>query len=282
MNDRWLHPPSGSSARALLLTILGEFVLPHDGAIWTSTVVRTLATLGVDERNARQAIARLAERGTVRAERQGRRARWHVTPAGTRLLTDGTKRIYEFGAGSDTWDERWLVVLCSVPEGQRAKRHQLRKQLEFAGFGFVAPGVAISPHLEREGAAGAVLGELDLLPQAAVFRAEAGALVSTDELLGRAWDLDGLAAGYVAFVEEFGDRAATEPEGRFAALVELVHAWRRFPFVDPEIPHRLLPESWPSHRAKRLFDTLHDRWSRDANEWYERVERAEGAERAED
>lgn len=274
MDDRSLRPRSGASARALLLTILGEFVLPHDRAIWTSTVVRTLETLGVDERNARQAIARLADRGTVHSEKVGRRARWRLTAAGTRLLTDGTKRIYEFGSGNDAWDGRWLVVLCSVPEDQRAKRHQLRSQLEFSGFGFVAPGVAISPHLDREGVANAVLGELDLLPQAVVFRAEAGELVSTDELLERAWDLDRLADRYSGFIGDFSVRTAEDEETRFAACVELVHEWRRFPLVDPEIPPRLLPADWPSHRAKELFDTLHRRWSPDANRWYESVERA--------
>ena len=144
VNDRTMRPRSGSSAKALLLTILGEFVLPHAGSLWTSTVVDALGALDVDERNARQAVARLAERGTVRSVKHGRRARWHLTDQGQRLLTDGTQRIYEFGRREDTWDGRWLVVLCSVPEEQRAKRHQLRSRLGFAGFGFLGAGVAVS------------------------------------------------------------------------------------------------------------------------------------------
>lgn len=256
----------------MLLTVLGEFVLPHEGHLWTSSVVETLGTLDIDERNARQAIARLADRGIVRSEKRGRRARWHLTESGSRLLTDGTKRIYEFGDGADDWDERWLVVLCSVQEDQRAKRHQLRGQLEFAGFGFVAPGVAISPHLDREKAANDVLSELDLLPQAVVFRAEAGSLVSTDDLLTRAWDLDGLAAHYHEFISTFGDRSPTDGAESFAAVVELVHEWRRFPFVDPEIPPRLLPADWPSHDAKQLFDQQHQRWSASAHRWYQSLE----------
>ena len=224
-----MRPASGSSARALLLTILGELVLPHGGALWTSTVVGALATLDVDERNARQAIARLAERGTVRSEKHGRKARWHLTESGCRLLTTGTRRIYEFGAGGDTWDGRWLVVLCSVPEEQRAKRHQLRSQLGFAGFGFLGAGVAISPHLEREAAATTVLQDLGLLPGAIVFRAETGDLVDGDDLLRRAWDLDALAAHYGAFVADVTTRAPATDEARFAALVELVHALAAVP-----------------------------------------------------
>lgn len=270
--NRALRTRSGSSAKDLLLTVLGEFVLPHGRALWTSTVVRTLASLGVDERNARQAVARLAERGIVRSVRVGRRARWHLTDAGVRLLTDGTTRIYGFGTDPPDWDERWLVVLCSVPEDQRAKRHQLRSELEFAGFGFIAGGVAITPHVDREAAANRVLDALGLLPGAVVFRAETGSLVSTERLLADAWDLRGLAAHYDRFVADFSGRSADGRESRFAALVELVHEWRRFPFIDPEIPRRLLPPDWPGDRAKRLFDALHDRWSTDANAWYDATE----------
>jgi phenylacetic acid degradation operon negative regulatory protein len=274
MTDRAMRPRSGSSAKALLLTTLGEFVLPHGGSVWTSTVVSALAVLGVEERNARQAVARLADQGILRSEKEGRKARWHLTDQGSRLLTVGSGRIYQFGAGGDTWDERWLVVLCSVPEDQRAKRHQLRSQLGFAGFGFLAPGVAISPHLDREDAANAVLKDLGLLPGAVVLRAETGELVAPDELLRRAWDLDSLASGYDGFIAAFKRRSPRSDEANFAALVDLVHAWRRFPFVDPEIPARLLPSRWPGTMAKELFDARHAAWSPGANAWYEEGESA--------
>lgn len=275
LSPQAMRPRSGSSAKSVLLTMLGEFVLPHGGATWTSTVVRALGALAIGERNARQAVARLADQGVVRSEREGRKARWHLTDHGRHLLTAGTERIYGFGLGDDAWDGRWLVVLCSVPEDQRTKRHQLRTQLGFVGFGFLGPGVALSPHLDREGAANEVLRDLDLLPGAVVFRAESGTLVAPDDLLGRAWDLDALAADYGAFIAGVEDRTPTTDEGRFAALVDLVHAWRRFPFVDPEIPRRLLPAPWPGLRARALFDARHRAWAPGANAWYEAVERSD-------
>jgi phenylacetic acid degradation operon negative regulatory protein len=264
-----MRPRAGSSAKALLLTTLGEFVLPRGGAIWTSSVVRCLGALGVGERNARQAVARLAEQGIVRSEREGRLARWHLTDAGAHLLTSGTERIYGFGAGHDDWDGRWLVVLCSVPEEQRTKRHQLRSQLAFTGFGFLAPGIAISPHLDREPAATAVLADLGLVSGAAVFRAEPAAVTPAGDLLDRAWDLGVLAAEYRRFLADFGARTPRTDEQRFAALVDLVHAWRRFPFVDPEIPRRLLPARWPGRRAKDTFDVRHAAWAPGAGAWFD-------------
>ena len=205
----------------------------------------------------------------MRSEKHGRRARWHLTDEGRRLLIDGTQRIYGFGGREDTWDGRWLVVLCSVPEEQRAKRHQLRSRLGFAGFGFLGAGVAVSTHLDREATANAVLKDLGLLPGAVVFRAETGDLVEAGDLLRRAWDLDALAADYAGFVDAFGARDPEPTADCFAALVDLVHEWRRFPFVDPEIPARLLPARWPGRHAKDVFDARHASWSPAANSWYE-------------
>ena len=194
MDDRALRPRSGASAKALLLTVLGELVLPHGGAIWTSTVVRAPRRCSTS-RSATPArpLARLADQGTLRSEKHGRRARWHLTDAGRRLLVDGTERIYELGAGDDRWDGRWLVVLCSVPEDQRAKRHQLRTQLGSPGSGSSPPASPCRPHLDREPAANAVLAELDLLPGRWCSVPRPATSSRPDDLLARAWDLDALA-----------------------------------------------------------------------------------------
>jgi phenylacetic acid degradation operon negative regulatory protein len=251
---------------------MGEFVLPYGGAVWTTTVLRGLGALGVEERNARQAVFRLVEQGTVRSERKGRRARLHLTEPGRKLLSTGSRRIYEFGAGKADWDGRWLVVLCFVTEDQRAKRHQLRTRLEFAGFGFLAPGVAISPHVELELEANEILEDLGLVAGAVVFRAETGLLVDARDLLRQGWDLTSLAGRYRDFLTSFERRAPAGGEESFAALIELVHSWRRFPFVDPEIPSRLLPDGWPGQLAKEVFSRCHSLWSPAARGWYEEID----------
>ena len=124
--------------------MLGEFVLPNGGAVWTSTVVDGLAQVGIEERNARQALARLGDDGIVRAAREGRRARWHLTERGAEILAGGTRRIYGFGTRADDWDGSWVVVTCAIPETDRSKRVRLRTRLGFEGFGFLAPGGALT------------------------------------------------------------------------------------------------------------------------------------------
>src|SRR4051812_42329596 len=57
------HAAGAESARGLLLTVLGELVLPAGGAVWTSAVIDVLGRLGVEEKAARQALMRTAGAG---------------------------------------------------------------------------------------------------------------------------------------------------------------------------------------------------------------------------
>jgi phenylacetic acid degradation operon negative regulatory protein len=267
-----LRPCEQASAKVLALTLLSELVLPNGGAVWTSTLVRGLDLLHVEERNARMAVTRLAERGLLRAEREGRRARWHLTDEGRALLGSGAERVHRFAAASEGWDGRWLLVVCSVPERHRPKRYQLRAHLRFAGFGFLDAGIAISPHVDREALVVDLLAELGLSDEAVVVRAEAGKLTADEDLLERAWDLGDLAMRYRTFNEAFRRRVPTTGAACLVGLVELVWAWSRFPFVDPELPSQLLPARWPGRAAERLFHERYALWRPAAVGWYLQAE----------
>lgn len=96
----------GGSARSLLLTVFGEYVLPHGRPVWTSTLLHVLGGLGVEEKSARQALHRMSGGGWIRSERAGRRVRWSLTQHGRTLLTEGAERIYSFGRDRESWDGR--------------------------------------------------------------------------------------------------------------------------------------------------------------------------------
>ena len=70
------HEAGAASARGLLFTVLGEFVLPTGGSAWTSAFIDVFGRLGVEEKAIRQALARTAADGWIRPERHGRRTRW--------------------------------------------------------------------------------------------------------------------------------------------------------------------------------------------------------------
>jgi phenylacetic acid degradation operon negative regulatory protein len=269
-----------TSARSILMTILGEFVLPRHEAAWTSTLVAALAMFDVEEKSARQALARSASEGWIASQRFGRRVRWELTPPGRRLLTEGAERIYGFGRRAHPWDGQWLVVLVSVPEAKRELRHRLRTQLSWAGFGSPAAGVWVSPDITHQDEARAILDKLALSAGAMSFTARYGAVGQQQSMVTSAWDLDGIAARYEEFIDQFTGLQPRTPDEVLRAQIRLVHEWRRFPFLDPQLPPELLPPKWSGIRASVLFHDKHVRWRPAAQDrWAALVEAEPGSAR---
>ncbi|HLH84612.1 MAG TPA: PaaX family transcriptional regulator C-terminal domain-containing protein [Trebonia sp.] len=261
------HAAGAPSARGMLLTLLGEFVLPADGMAWTSAVLAAFERLGVAEKAARQALMRTANAGWLRPEKIGRRTRWQLTPAARQLLTDGAERIYSFGPVQD-WDGQWVLVAVRVPESDRRARHVVRTRLAWAGFGSLGPGLWISPHTERQQEAIRVLREAGAGDDANVFVARRTGLSDTRAMVAAAWDLPAIEAEYERFVAEFGGRT---PGDVLARQLELVHAWRRFPSLDPALPRELLPARWTGTRAAELFAERHEQWLPDSRREWKRL-----------
>jgi phenylacetic acid degradation operon negative regulatory protein len=255
---RSVSPPS---ARSLLLTVLGELVLPNDNPVWTSALLTVLGGLDVEEKSARQAIARTAADGWITSTRDGRRVRWELAPPGRTLLTEGAARIYSAGARQPDWDGRWLVVLASVPETQRKLRHRLQTRLAWAGLGNPAPGLWVSPHPERTAEVERIITELGLTDGTMSFVGAFGTIGDEGSLVNGAWNMAEVATHYEDFLAEFADLVPEGGEATLLAQVRLVHAWRRFPFLDPQLPDSLLPAAWIGHRARESFDGLHALWA---------------------
>jgi len=265
-----------ASARSLLMTVLGEYVLPRGEPVWTAALVRALGLLRVTEKSARQALSRSAAEGWVSPTRHGRRVRWDLTEPGRTLLTDGARRIYSFGRTGPGWDGRWLLVLVSVPDSKRDLRHQLRTRLAWAGFGALSAGVWVCPDVAREAEAREIVARLGLADAALSFVGDYGAVGAQESLLRQAWDLDTVGRRYQQFIDSFADLRPETGDELLAAQTRLVHAWRRFPFLDPQLPAGLLPGHWPGTTAARLFHARHDAWQAGARQrWAELLAEAD-------
>jgi phenylacetic acid degradation operon negative regulatory protein len=265
------HAAGADSAPGLLLTVLGEFLLPSGDAALTAAFIDALGRLGVEEKAARQALMRTAADGLLHARRVGRRTLWRLTAKGEQFLSEGAERIYGFQASQAEWDGRWLIVLARAPQTDRAARHVLRTRMMWAGFGSPAPGVWISTHVDRTKEAERVLHEAGL-DDGQIFLAEHHAGGPLDAMVRQAWDLDALEEGYEQFLAEYsGDRSGDA----MVWTVRLVHAWRRFPRVDPALPTTLLPARWSGVRAAHLFTRRRAQWHAAAQaQWRQLVEAA--------
>jgi phenylacetic acid degradation operon negative regulatory protein len=58
------------------------------------------------------------------------------------------------------------------------------------------------------------------------------------------------------FIAEFRSDAATD---HLVRVIELVQAWRRFPWPDQSLPEELLPAGWRGAKAALLFQGRHRR-----------------------
>jgi phenylacetic acid degradation operon negative regulatory protein len=265
------HAAGADSARSVLFTVLGELVLPTGGEAWTSAFIDVFGRLGVEEKAARQALMRTAADGWLSSERVGRRTVWRLTPAAERLLRDGTERIFGFTAVAADWDGRWTIVIARAPETERAARHLLRTRLRWAGFGAVMPGVWLSPRSDRGDEVRQILDDARL-PDGHLFTAEHRGGSSLAAMVSHAWDLAELAREYDEFTEAFRGVVSPDPLVR---VIDLVHAWRRFPWIDPGLPAEFLPAPWSGTAAAELFARRHAEWVGEAiAEWKQLLARA--------
>jgi phenylacetic acid degradation operon negative regulatory protein len=263
------------AARSLLLTILGEYVLPRGEPVWQETLVGALVSVGYTHHAARQALSRSVREGWLETSRHGRRARVSLSPRASEFLGTGATRIYSFGSPWQ-WDGRWLVLILRVPEEQRSVRHRLRTRLAWAGLGSMGAGVWLTPHIEREAELCAAIREAPAA-EATSFVASLGALGQAEDVVAAAWDLGEVSSQYDAFIEDFSTVRTSSASGGFRMQTLLVHAWRKFPFLDPDLPSELLPAGWPLRRAHELFTVRHDRWADSALSYFVELEAGRSA-----
>lgn len=259
---RWLaaalaaDPPR---AKSLIVTVWGDALAPHGGALWLRELIALMAAFGIGERSVRTSVYRLTADGWLRGETRGRERRYRLTQTGQRAFADAYRRIY-FPHAED-WDGEWQLVVAPPESLTARERVTLRNAFEWSGFGAWAPGVFIRPrgaHGDDIAASRSIRARLTVLAARDDPRADAAPLAS---FAAQAWDLRGLAAAWRAYLARFGrgidpfrdsgDRVPSERQC-FVARTLLIHAFRRVLLRDPLLPPALLPLAWPGAAAYAL------------------------------
>lgn len=243
--------------RSLVIDLYGNYIRYRGGGASVQALVELLACFGVAEKTARVTLSRLKRQGWLETRREARSSTYHLTSHGLRELDEGRERIFA-RHGTEPWDGTWSMVIYHVPETERQVRQWLRTRLQWLGFGPLAPATWISPHprlgeLQEAMAAAGVEAQVDLLSSST------GDPARDRELARRCWDLDEVAAAYEGFVDRYQPKVARYERGEYvgmSALVEqvrLVHEYRKFPFLDPDLPQELLTPDWVGTTAHTVF-----------------------------
>jgi phenylacetic acid degradation operon negative regulatory protein len=261
----------------LVITVLGTYVRPYGTRVWSGGLVELLGEFGFSDGAARVALTRLVRRGLLARERSGRLIHYRVTARCDRLLAEGDLRIFslgELGELGASNSDGWTVLWHQIPEQRRLERARLARRLRFLGFGSVQDSVWVSPH-DHSAEVGALLQELGVSASAVVFVARVGSVDGLRAMVDRAWDLSGLAARYDAFDAEFSPYRARgvrlDDREAFLVRTRLMHLFRGFPALDPELPDGAAPVSRARARAVRTFRMLYKRLARASQRHFESV-----------
>src|SRR5690349_13091965 len=236
-------------ARSALFDLYGDHLRPRGGRAAIAALVRLLAPLGIAPPAVRTAVSRMVRQGWLHPLRLVSGPGYLLTPKAARRLDDAAGRIYRTGRAS--WDGRFDLILL---QGPLTKRDATR--LAFLGYGPLGEHTWVAPRAADE--ADAMLTGSGVAYERFSASHAAGS-PSAAEVVGRAWDLPGLAKSYEEFVADLRPVVtAVTPkstdEEAYAARFQLVHAWRAFLFRDPQLPPSLLPPRWPGVSAAGFFD----------------------------
>ncbi|MER5439482.1 hypothetical protein [Streptomyces sp. NPDC002790] len=127
--------------QSLMLTFLGNYVLGGDACVYSGNVIEVFGRTGVGEHATRSTLTRMVGRGLLQRRREGRRMYFALTDRAEAILRDGEDRIWKQGAVNDGWDGTWTLLAFSLPEAGQRRRHDLRSQLTWAGFGPLIGGL---------------------------------------------------------------------------------------------------------------------------------------------
>lgn len=230
----------GLQPQDLVLTIFGAHVRRPGATVWSGGMVEILESLDFTTGAARAALARLVNRDLLARTRNGRLVYYSLTERADSLLSDGDRRIFSFGRTEPAVDV-WTVLWHAIPDAYRVERSLFASRLRFLGFGSVQDATWVAAR-DREQEVRLLLREFGIESYASLLVGRMSRGLLPVALVAQAWKLDLVRERYKAFLSEFEGlrsnrrRAKLEPAEAFRQRILMLHRFRGFPFMDPELP----------------------------------------------
>jgi len=251
-------------AKSLLVTVYGDAILPHGGAVWLGSLINLVEPLGLSERMVRTAVFRLSKDDWLNATQIGRRSYYKLTEVGRRRFETAHRRIY--ASPHRAWNGEWLMVIANKSNLTQEQRDQLRREFLWLGFGTAAPNVYAHPAADIR-AVRQIIQDMGVEDNVVTMAARAdrhGGTAPHRNMVHSSWDLDQLSHDYNYFLDAFrpfyhalSSENDIDPESAFLVRTLLIHEYRRIMLRDPMLPDELLHADWPGTTAATLCANLY-------------------------
>ena len=250
-------------AGSLIVTVFGDSIAPLGNSIWLGSLIRLLEPFGLNARQIRTAVFRLVKEGWLKAEREGRKSYYGFSGYGLRQYEKAAKRIYAIERPE--WDGQWTLVLPAFVTDR--ERELLRRDLQWQGFGALAPGLLAHPSADQASLR-ATIEERRVAGKVVILEARSGELAprqALTRLVRECWKLETLAKRYKQFLRTFEPvvsetgRNGNAPDAEKCLQLRtlLIHEYRRILLHDTDLPDALLPGDWPGREAARMTAALY-------------------------
>ncbi|TAK34323.1 MAG: phenylacetic acid degradation operon negative regulatory protein PaaX [Chloroflexota bacterium] len=265
--------------RSMIFTFFGDYVSKRGEEIWVGSIIELLECFGLSEQAIRSALSRMCSTGWLKVRKVGNRSYYSLTSKSKKLYAEGGRRLLE---PRDTrWQGKWYLLTYFIPEQKRHLRDRLRKELAWLGFGLLSNATWISCYDLRSEVA-SLVDSLQITDRVQLFEAQYAGFADGRALVAHCWDLAGINKMYAAFLSKYRPAyenlrlrlESGEPvEFRecFVQRVMVVHEYRKFPYIDPQLPRELLPDNWLGHEAASLFRDFHDLLADQAESFFNEV-----------
>ncbi|MDA2893263.1 PaaX family transcriptional regulator [Mycolicibacterium sp. BiH015] len=268
-SDKSIRGSAEAQPRDFILTLFGLYARSERNWLSVAAVIELMGDLGVPGPLVRKSVSRLKQRGVLLSNRMGSDAGYSLSDQTLEVLAEGDVRIFD--RSRSVVEDGWVLVVFSIPETERDKRHVMRTTLTRLGFGMVGQGVWIAPGgLEAE--LRRALLRQQMTRYVDVFGADHLAFGNLRARVRSWWNLDELSALYGDFIARHRPLmrqfdAVIAPREAYCTYVPVLTEWRRLPYLDPGLPLSLLPAGWNGVTADALFAEINALLSAPAREY---------------
>jgi len=247
------------SAWSLIVTFLGDAIVPRGGEVSASTLQSLMQRLGIGHGAVRTALSRLAADGWIERSREGRNSFYRLSADVAETVLSAELRIYAASSLLPPGTPRSLIIAPEPLSDATLRTVETAGALQLTPQVFICfAGAADLPAPLR--LPGATLADApSLIPGAAMLETMAEARHSIE--------IGDLRQAYLPVSAALEQALAPSPEDAMALRCLMIHEWRRLALRVLAVPADLVQPNDPEPQTRALVASIYARVLAPSEAW---------------